>query len=91
MAILGKNVLCELSMGEIPIHVKPLWEYPFSILALFNFIRRKIRWSHDSPVSGWLRPNPNSWKILLQQIPNEGGFACGVLANQHDHGSCIKV
>ena len=44
-----------------------------------------------SPVSGRLRPDPDSGKVLLEQVPNEGGFSGGVLADEHHHRLGVEV
>ena len=44
-----------------------------------------------SPVSGRLRPDPDSGKVLLEQVPDEGGFSGGVLADEHHHRLGVEV
>ena len=48
---------------------------------------------HDGhkAVGGGLRPHARAWHLLLQQVLDEAGLACAVLAGHQHHGLAVEV
>lgn len=54
---------------------------------LSKFCERECLWC----TCGGLWANTDAREVPLQQVPDEGGLASGVLAHQQDHGLGIEV